>query len=103
MIEDKNSLDIVRDHLDQEEILTHFAEEAAEMAQAALKLRRAYTGVNPTPISAKDAYQGLLEEIADVSNCIAALGFDRGIDRMTVSRIASEKMTRWAARLEGNT
>ena len=95
-----NSLEIVQEHLDQEEILTQFAEEAAEMAQAALKLRRAYTGVNPTPISAKEAYQGLLEEIADVYNCIAALGFDRGIDRMTVSRIASEKMTRWAERLE---
>lgn len=98
--EQKSSIEIVRDHLDQPELLVQLAEEATELAQAALKLRRAYTGVNPTPITAKDAYQGLLEEIADVSNCITALGFDSGIYRMEVSRIASEKMKRWAERLE---
>ena len=80
--EQKSSIEIVRDHLDQPELLVQLAEEATELAQAALKLRRAYTGVNPTPITAKDAYQGLLEEIADVSNCITALGFDCGIYRM---------------------
>ena len=63
--EQKSSIEIVRDHLDQPELLVQLAEEATELAQAALKLRRAYTGVNPTPITAKDAYQGLLEEIAD--------------------------------------
>ena len=68
------SITTIRAHLDQDEMLAQLAEEAAELAQAALKLRRVYTGVNPTPVAGKDAFQKLLEELE-----------------------------RWAARLEGNT
>ena len=93
-------LDVVRRYLDQEELLTQLAEESAELAKAALKLRRAYMGVNPTPVTAQDAHENLMEEIADVSNCLAALGFDHSIDQMRVSRIAAEKLVRWADRLE---
>ena len=102
MVHNKSSIEIVQEHLDQEEILTQFAEEAAELAQAVLKLRRAYSGINPTPVTPEEAYQSVLEEIADVSNCITALGFDRAIDRLKVSGIACEKMDRWAERLEAN-
>lgn len=94
------SKEIIKEAMTQDELLCQLAEEAAELAQAALKLRRAYSGTNPTPVSAQDAYEGLLEEFADVSNCIVVLGFDRGIDRLHVARIASQKMDRWAARLE---
>lgn len=92
---------VIQDTLGVDELLTQLAEEAAELSQAALKLRRAYTGTNPTPVSAQDAYEGLMEEVADVGNCIAVLGFDRTSDKMCVRRIASKKMERWAARLEG--
>lgn len=37
------------EHLGMNEILCQLAEEASELAQAALKLRRAYDGKNPTP------------------------------------------------------
>lgn len=37
-----------------EEQLLQLAEECAELSQAALKLRRAMTGTNPTPRSAKE-------------------------------------------------
>jgi hypothetical protein len=37
------------DHLSQGEILAQMAEELAETAQAALKLRRALDDLNPTP------------------------------------------------------
>lgn len=93
-------IDTIRQHLPQEELLTHLAEEAAELAQAALKLRRAYSDINPTPVSPEDAYEGLLEELADVQVCITALGFNHNIDHLRVMRISSQKMERWAKRLE---
>lgn len=39
----------VTDYLTPAELLAQLAEESAELAQAALKLRRAYDGTNPTP------------------------------------------------------
>lgn len=93
------SKQIIQAAMPREELLAQLAEEAAEFAQAALKLRRVYTGTNPTPVSEQDAYEGFLEELADVGNCIAVLGFDRSIDKMRVYRIATQKMDRWAARL----
>lgn len=95
-----NHLDTIREHLDQPELLAQLAEEAAELGKAALKLRRVYTGVNPTPITGKEAFENLLEELADVYVCIAALGFDRSIDNMRVERTMKAKMERWAGRLE---
>lgn len=41
----------IPDFLTSAEILAQTGEEAAELAQAALKLRRALTGENPTPKS----------------------------------------------------
>lgn len=100
MIRAKTNLETVREYLDQEELLTQLAEEATELAKAALKLRRAYSGINPTPVTTRDAFEDLMEEIADVANCLSVLGFDRSIDRMRVARIGQEKMERWATRLE---
>jgi hypothetical protein len=39
----------ISDILPKTEILAQLAEEASELAQAALKLRRALDGTNPTP------------------------------------------------------
>lgn len=39
----------VSDILPKTEILAQLAEEASELAQAALKMRRALDGTNPTP------------------------------------------------------
>lgn len=100
MENEKSSLDVVMEHLDQDEILAQLAEEASELAQAALKLRRAYNRINPTPVTVKQAFESVLEELADVYNCITALGFDRVIYMMEVVRIKREKMERWAERLE---
>lgn len=41
------------DALPEEEILAQMAEECVEASKAALKLRRARSGVNPTPVSEK--------------------------------------------------
>ena len=93
-------IDTVREYLDQDELLAQLAEEAAELVQAALKLRRAYTGTNPTPVTRRAAYNALLEELADVYVCIHAMRLDDCETLSTVRLVAKEKMARWAARLE---
>ncbi len=50
--------------------LEQLAEEASELSQAALKLARVYRGENPTPVSADQALDSLVEETADVRNCL---------------------------------
>ena len=78
------------------ELLAGLAEEATELAQAALKLRRTLDGRNPTPVSTGDASRKLNEEFADVLLCAAVLGFDRE----EIARILREKAARWSTRLE---
>lgn len=94
------NIDIIRKYLDQPELLNQLAEEAAELAKAALKLRRVYTGINPTPVTGKEAFDNLLEEMADVYNCIHVLGFDTCVNLNEVQRIMLGKQSRWAERLK---
>ena len=49
----------VSDILPKTEILAQLAEEASELAQAALKLRRALDGTNPTPKSVAECEIGI--------------------------------------------
>lgn len=89
----------VSDILPKTEILAQLAEEASELAQAALKLRRALDGTNPTPKSAKECRKAFEEEYADVVNCIIALDLDdAAFDRMR--KMQHEKEIRWLSRLE---
>ena len=93
------NINIIRAHLDDDEVLTQLAEEAAELAQAALKLRRAITGKNPTPINEGYALQGLLGEIADVNACVACASFSNK-DYGVMLDLRDYKLERWATRLE---
>lgn len=93
-------IEVILDHLDQDELLCQLAEEASELAQAALKLRRAYNQINPTPKTAQQCYEELLEEIGDVSVCCTALGYDSPLSRSRIAGIYGEKLQRWAKRLE---
>lgn len=82
------------------ERLAQLAEECAELAQAALKLRRALEGVNPTPVTVDEAEDRLEAEIADV---IAALfsvveGYEI-IGPGEVCERVEAKLLRWARRL----
>lgn len=90
----------ISDILPETEILAQLAEEASELAQAALKLRRALDGTNPTPKSVEECRKAFEEEYADVVNCIIALEFfdDEAFNRMQVMQY--EKEARWLARLE---
>lgn len=89
----------VSDILPKTEILAQLAEEASELAQAALKLRRALDGTNPTPKSVEECRKAFEEEYADVVNCIIALDLDDAVfDRM--QKMQNEKEVRWLYRLE---
>jgi len=85
----------------ENECLAQLAEEACELAQAALKLRRAMGTGNPTPISVEDAVANLEEEIADVQLCTAVLVYaDTRINADNIERVMNEKTARWLERLK---
>lgn len=84
--------------------LAQLAEEAAEAAQAALKLRRAIVPKSsPTPEKTEDALAHLYEELADVRACVKVLElYDNKFEMppaMRINIIAGEKIWRWAKRL----
>lgn len=89
-----------RDYLTESELLCQLAEEAAELAQAALKERRTLSTDNPTPKTYQQAHIDLLEEVADV---YVSLGELLSLeDWETVAHIREEKENRWIQRLEGS-
>ena len=96
----ENPIDYIRGKLSQEELLAQLAEECAELVQAALKLRRVYSGSNPTPVNREDAFNNLIEEIADVTLCAEVLGLNTPELCFEVGRIWNKKLKRWADRLK---
>lgn len=89
----------IKQHIPQDELLAQLAEECAELSQAALKLRRALTGINPTPVTAEEARTNLIEEIADVYNVSGFLLETE--DFLKIYDIVQQKRERWLKRLEG--
>ena len=83
--------------LGRAELLAQLAEEAAELSQAALKLRRVLDGRNPTPVTEAEATLHLQEELTDVLLCAVTVG----VDRTEVERFIRAKSARWSARVEG--
>lgn len=97
---DECPIDMIREMIPLEELLCQLAEEAAELSQAALKMRRTLTNMNPTPVKRKDAEEAILEEIADVKLCLHVCGFEKVRDKIHVNRIISAKAERWLQRLK---
>lgn len=64
-----------------------------------MKLRRALTGINPTPVAADEARRNLVEEAADVYNVLGLL-LDAE-DNAEIYSIIRRKKERWLKRLEG--
>ena len=83
--------------LPKAELLTQLAEEGAELTHAALKLRRAVEGTNPTPITVPDAVDMLQEEVSDVLLLINLLDLDWNED--AINETMERKILRWASRL----
>lgn len=97
-------LKTVCDYLTPSEILAQLGEECAEGAQAALKLRRAYDGTNPTPKGVEDCLNNLQEEFADMMLCLRVfceaenISLDDFLDGMGETMV--QKSDRWVQRLE---
>lgn len=98
----------VSDILPKTEILAQLAEEASELAQAALKLRLRWTARTRHRRALQSAKQNLMEELADVTNAIDAL-FDSWFGANIKSEsefwdaeleIEDAKYKRWLSRLE---
>lgn len=87
-----------RDYLTRDTLLCQLAEEAAELAQAALKERRTLTNENPTPKTYQNAHTDLLEEVADVYVSLGELL--SLVDWEAVAHIRAEKEDRWIERLK---
>lgn len=87
----------IREQMPVGELLCQLAEEASELSQAALKLRRVFDGTNPTPVTVQEALEDLTEEISDVMLCCRMLDFDP--TAWVYLSIGDEKTQRWAARI----
>ena len=90
-------LEYIKDRLPLDEIMTQLAEEAAELGQAALKLRRAKSKTNPTPVAFHEAYEKLIEETVDVMVCLQVAGLN--LDPVLWQHGMEQKLARWVQRL----
>ena len=97
-----NDLDYIVKHLSLSERVAQLAEEAAELAQAAMKYRRALDGVNPTPVTLEQACDNLDEEVADVLACLASLTSPSAMAEhwLDWNMSVGKKAARWRQRLE---
>lgn len=87
----------IRDQIPEEELLVQLAEEASELAQAALKFHRVLDGRNPTPVRLSEAWANLQEEISDVFLCLTVLEINPVDQEYLVSM--QNKLDRWVGRL----
>lgn len=92
----KKAASFVRDRLELDEIYAQLAEEAAELAHAALKMRRVINRKNPTPVDADDAFESVVEEASDVIAVLDTLHIARDECRI------AQKLTRWEERIKEN-
>jgi len=83
----------VLDLIGQPAVFEQLAEEAAELAQAALKYARILRGENPTPVSAEEGYEHVVEEYTDVMLCTKTL--DLQLDQP----LLEFKHQRWLTRI----
>lgn len=92
------NIEKVRELLDKPELLCQLAEECQELGQAALKLRRAMTGTNPTPMTETDAWRNMMIELADVMGVLKVLQIPT--DDSEIKSVQAYKMARWVRRIE---
>ena len=90
----------ILDHTPHAELLALLAEEAAELGHAALKLHRAITGKIPTPTTEDEAASNVIEEVADVFNCLELLGVLTMENIDVLEDIQTAKLERWVTRIK---
>ena len=87
----------VREQLSPGDQFAQVAEEAVELAHAAMKMQRILTGTNPTPVTEKEAMGKVMEEICDLYNALEVLKLDVN---MKYEGIRKKKMARWVERIQ---
>lgn len=88
----------MRDRIGDAAMLEQLAEECAELGQAALKMARVLRKENPTPVTEDEAAAMVLEEAADVLNCMDEVG---ALDRPeAMAFLAYTKQERFKQRWE---
>ena len=92
-------IEYIQEKLPVKELMAQLAEEATELAHAALKMRRVLDGKNPTPVTFDEAYVNLKEEIGDVLLCLETVGL--AVEPEAYRKDMDAKLERWANRLKG--
>lgn len=92
-------MEYIRDTLTKPVQLAQLAEEATELAQAALKLFRFFDGTNPPRKTYEECMADLHEEIADVQLLLEVLHLDKVV---LYEPIKQEKTNRWERHLRKN-
>lgn len=93
-----DKLRFIRENISAEDILCQIAEEAAELTQAALKLKRKMEMRNPTPLDLESLKERLLGEIADVYVALDVL-LASPDDLSSIDHKYEFKLGRWVMRL----
>lgn len=96
-LEAAKAMDFILGKITHGELLAQLAEEAIELAHAALKFRRATGEMNPTPVAPEDAFAQVKEELADVALLVRLLYLDTNPTEM--EEIHRRKLLRWRDRL----
>ena len=80
-------------------MLEGLAEEASELAHAALKLARIFRDENPTPVQAAEAKEKLTEEMADVVLYSQVVRERIGVRLDKINEVVLRKQDRWKRRM----
>ena len=80
------------DHIGEPAMYEQMAEECTELAKAALKMARIIRNENPTPVTATEAQDAIIEEFNDVVICAVELGYHSS------PTIAKQKLDRFKQR-----
>lgn len=89
-------MNIIKKSMPVTELLAGLAEEASEVAQAALKLRRVFDQTNPTPMKEEEALEKFYEEVADIQLYLTMID----IPWNYIKEIAQRKRKRWEERIK---
>lgn len=87
----------IREQLSPADQFGQVAEEAVELAHAAMKMQRILNGTNPTPVTEKEAMGKVMEEICDLYNALEVLKLDVSLK---YEGIRKKKMARWVERIQ---
>lgn len=91
----KSQIDRIQTEVPKDDVFMLLAEEASELAQAAIKMCRVHNKNNPTPKQDAEAWNDLVEEYTDVLNVA-----QRVLELKPDWHVGNYKLNRWCKRLD---